>query len=185
MSRTLKDRPYWVLKNDPTMERYASHNHLALQTELMGEEPVYHTKWGMEEQLWYIKRLYKRWYEPVDCTLDIPEGPVSTWRVRSPRTATNEDRLADKNCYWNLEYYPNIRSNKDNKRFTNKALRHKVNVKLGQIERDFGQWLDPRDYLQDLGVDATLEDIWEAQAIDPYAIDIVDETKYITRGWWD
>lgn len=164
MSRTRKDRPYWVMKNDPTVERYASHNHLALQTELMGEEPVYHNKWGTGEQLWYTRRLYKRWYEHVDCTLDIPEGTPSTWRLRSPRTMTNEDRLADKNCYWNLEYYPNIRSSKDFKRLTNGAVRSKVRQQLHNAVRDYGRYWEDGD--------------WED-------IDVFEDSKYTSSHWWD
>lgn len=169
MSRTRKDRPYWVLKNDPSMERYASHDHLVLQTEWIGEEPVYRRAlskdgWHWEDKLYYTRQLYKRWYVAVDCTLDIPEGTPSTWRLNYPRVITNEDRLADKHCYWNLEYYPNVKSHKDFKKLTNGAVRSKVKQKLHTAVRDYGRYWEDGD--------------WED-------IDVFEDSKYNSSQWWD
>ena len=145
MSRTLKDRPYWVLKNDPKMDRYAIHHHLITHRELVGYEPIMRTDGLGNEVLWYMAGIYNSWSERVDCTLDLPESPSDS-RFRNDKHC----------CYW-LEYYPNIRSNKDIKQLTNGALRSKVRQQLRE---------------------AILDGDWEA-------VDIHTDCKYIWYGWWD
>jgi hypothetical protein len=168
MSRTRKDRPHWVIKNDPTADRYAQHHHLALQNELVGEEPVYkrvptEEGWHWEDKYWYTRKLYKRWYVNVDCTLDVPEVAPSSWRFTYPRIMINEDRLVDKNCYWQLEYYPNGRSEKSFKQSTNRAARSKVKQQLHSAVRTYGSLWD--------------EDDW-------YDVDIFLEAKNVDSGWY-
>ncbi len=169
MSRTRKDRPYWVLKNDPKMARYASHDHVVTLMELVGEEPVYRRVpdkdgYHWQDKLWYVRKLYKRTPVVVPCTLDIPEGTPSTWRYRSPRIISNEERLKQKNCYWGLEYHPNIRSNKDMKQLTNGAVRSKVRQQLHEAVKSYGTDWD--------------EDDW-------YDVDVFVDSKHIHAGWWD
>lgn len=171
MSRTLKDRPYWVLKQDPSMSRYATHQHHVVLREEIAEEPVYRrvpTKdgWHWEDEVWYTRKLFKRWTANTDCTLDIPEGNPSSWRLRSPRPIpSNEKKLEEKNCYWWLEYYPNVRSHKDYKRLTNGAMRSKVRQQLHNAVRDYGS------YCEDGAV-------W-------YDVDVAPDTKYASSCWWD
>ncbi len=170
MSRTLKDRPYWVLKNDPTLDRYADHKHHVVFREHFADEPVYRSvlsKDGFhwEDQLYYTRGLYKRWSVNTDCTIDVPEGTPSSWRFRSPRRIpSNEERLVKKNCSWQLNYYPNTRSNKDRKRLTNGATRSKVRQQLHNAVRDNGNWTAYVD--------------WED-------VDLVEDSKYSSSRWWD
>ena len=169
MSRTRKDRPYWVLKNDPKMDRYATHDHLVTLSELVGEEPVYRNALSKdgghwEQKLWYTRKLYKRTVVPVDCTLDVPEGAPHTWRTKGPRTKTDDERLAEKNCYWWLEYYPNVKSDKEYKRLTNGTVRSKVRQQLNKAVRDLGaNWGDGD---------------WDD-------VDVFVDSKYVGNGWWD
>lgn len=163
MSRTHKDRPYWVLKNDPTMDRYATHDHLVTLSEVVREEPVYRDVpdkdgWHWHQEFWYMQKTYKHWTVEVDCTLDVPEGgPGKYWG--SPRTKTNEERLVQKNCYWWLEYYPNVKSSKDYKRLTNGTVRSKVRQQLNKAVRDR---------------DSDWEDL-----------DVFVDSKHVGNGWWD
>jgi len=166
MSRTHKDRPYWVLKNDPEMARYATHSHLVTLSELVDEEPVYRNVpdkdgWHWHEEVWYTRKIYKHWTVPVDCTLDIPEEDGRVWRKRA---VTNDERLAQKNCYWWLEYYPNTRSSKDYKRLTNGTVRSKVRQQLNKAVRDLGAYWEDGD--------------WDD-------IDVFVDSKYVGNGWWD
>lgn len=143
MSRTLKDRPYSVLKADPKMARYASHHHITSRREKVGEEVITRDGYDRSGELihdipFWTRPLYKHWVENVDCTLEDPESP-------------------DKHCYWWLEYYPNVRSNKDFKSLTNGALRSKVRQQLHT---------------------ALLDGDWEA-------VDIHADCKYAWYGWWD
>jgi|ERR1700741_668813 len=168
MSRTHKDRPYWVMKNDPNADRYARHDHLITLKEQIGEEPVMRrvpTKdgWHWTDEVWYVRKLYRYWTVPVDCTLDVPEEPMSVWR-RKTLTRTNEDKLAEKNCFHWLEYYPNVRSSKDVKQLTNGAIRSKVRQQLHQAVRDYGSWWEDDDW---------------------YDVDIFVDSKHINSGWWD
>jgi hypothetical protein len=151
------------------MARYATHDHKVVLYHLIGEEPVYREVldkdgWHWKRELWYTRKLYDKEVVNVDCTLDIPEGPKSTWYRRSGRTISNEERLADKNCYWWLEYYPNIRSNKDFKQLTNGAVRSKVRQQLHNAIRDYGRDWD--------------EDDW-------YDVDVFVDSKHVSAGWWD
>lgn len=168
MSRTRKDRPYWVLKNDPTFDRYATHNHLVILLEKIGEEPIYHNVpdkdgWRWHEEIWYTRKLYRRTSVHVRCTLDVVEDGSRTYWSRT-RPKTNEERLAQKNCYWWLEYYPNIRSSKDFKQLTNGAVRSKVRQQLHNAVRDYGSYWEDGD--------------WDD-------VDIFVDSKHITSKWWD
>lgn len=165
MSRTYKDRPYWVMKNDPNADRYASHDHKVVLYHLIGEEPVYRNVpdkdgWHWHQELWYTKKLYDKEVVNVDCTLDMPEGPGSYWT----RPKSNEERLDSKNCHWWLEYYPNVHSSKDFKRLTNSAVRSKVKQQLNSAVRDYGSYWE--------------EDDW-------YDVDVFVDSKHMSAGWWD
>lgn len=164
MSRTHKDRPYWVLKNDPNMDKYATHHHTVILLEEIGEEPVYRNipnknGRGWHEEIWYSRKLYKRVPVAVDCTLDVPETGSC-----SPYGKTNENKLNQKNCHWWLEYYPNVRSNKDIKRLTSGALRSKVRQQLHNAVRDYGSYWEEGD--------------WDD-------VDIFVDSKQANTGWWD
>lgn len=168
MSRTRKDRPYWVLKSDPKMDRYATHDHIVVVYDVVGEEPIYRRVpnkdgWGYHEELWYTRKLYKRTPVQVPCTLDTPDKPRHTWRYS--RSLTAPDRLEQKNCYWWLEYYPNVRSHKDFKQLTSGAVRSKVRQKLHEAVRDYG-------------ASTTDLDDW-------YDVDVFVDSKHINKGWWD
>lgn len=151
MSRTLKDRPYKVLKSDPTMDRYCRHDHLKIHREKVGEKKYIHTPaesirdengeflYYIPERSWIVN-VYDRWAENVDCTLDLSEDDP------------------EKQCYWWLEYYPNIHSDKAFKRLTNGAIRSKVRQQLHTA------------LTSGLG--------WDE-------IDIYTDSKYDWSGWWD
>lgn len=169
MSRTRKDRPYWVMKNDPEMDRYARHDHLVTLREQVGEEPVYRNVldkdgWHWKEEVLYMRPIFRTWTETVDCTLDIPEEPVSIWRRKTLKGKTNEDRLAEKNCFHWLEYYPNTRSSKDFKQLTNGAVRSKVRQQLHSAVRDYGTYWEDDDW---------------------YDVDVFVDSKHASNGWWD
>lgn len=162
LSRTLKDRPHWVRRNDPKTEKYASHDHKVVCREKIGEEPITRRVpskdgWHWYDEVWYTRPLFKRWVEHVPCTLDVLETGPSAWRSRRPRVQTNEEKLADKHCYWNLEYYPGGPSGKVYKRLTHGAERSKIRQQL-QLALNSGDWDD---------------------------VDIYNDSKYASRGWWD
>lgn len=163
MSRTLKDRPHWVRRNDPKTDKYAMHDHKVVLREKVGEEPVMRRAydkdgWHSHEEVWYTRPLFKRWVENTPCTLDMLEKGPSSWRFRRPRSLTNDELLEEKNCYWNLEYYPGGPSGKEYKKLTNSALRSKVRTQLHM---------------------ALVNDLdWDE-------VDINDGGKYASRGWWD
>lgn len=155
MSRTLKDRPYWVLKNDAAMDRYATHNHLMTIREKVGEEPVYRhvpdkDGWHWHDELMYMRPIFSRRVERVDCDLDIPEISGHSWR-------------GAKNCHYWLEYYPNVKSDKEYKRLTNGAKRSKVRQVLHNAVRDNGRTTD--------------EECWD--------VDTHTDSKYDSSYWWD
>ncbi len=163
MSRTHKDRPHWVRRNDPKTDKYATHDHKVVCREQIGEEEVMRLVydrdgWHTHKEVWYTRPLFKRWVETVPCTLDVPENGPSSWRYRRPRTQTNEEKLADKHCYWNLEYYPGGPSGKEYKKLTNSALRSKVRTQLHMARVNDLDWDE---------------------------VDINDGGKYASRGWWD
>lgn len=122
MSRTYNTRPIWVQNNDPRNKPVRiSHNHSVSLREPVGTEE-YEPYWNKGTVA--TRTLYRRWSEPVDCTLHVLEKTSSSWRFRYPRIETNED----KHCFTYLRYYPeNWRSHKDMKRLTNSALRAKIN----------------------------------------------------------
>ena len=156
MSRTHKDRPYWVLKNDPEMDRYASHNHLKTVYEQIGEEPVYRhvpdkDGWHWHDELMYMRPIFGRRVEHVECDLDVPEVSGYSWR-------------RDKNCHWWLEYYPNVKSHKEYKQLTNGAKRSKVRQVLHNAVRNNGRWAD--------------EEAW-------WDVDEHTDSKYDSSYWWD
>lgn len=163
MSRTLKDRPHWVRRNDPKTDKYAKHDHKVILREKVGEEPVMRRAydrdgWHSHDEVWYYRPLFKRWIETIPCTLDVPENGPSSWRWRRPRNLTNDELRNEKNCHWNLEYYPGGPSGKEYKRLTNGAIRSKVRTQLHL---------------------ALVNDLdWDE-------VDINDGGKYLSRGWWD
>ncbi|WPH59015.1 hypothetical protein SEA_LUCKYSOCKE_45 [Streptomyces phage LuckySocke] len=168
MSRTYKDRPHWVRRNDPTTEKYASHDHLITCREKVGEEPVMRRAlskdgWHWEDEVWYTRPLFKRWTEKVPCTLHVPEeGPSNHWRKTYNRT--NEEKRNNKNCFFNLEYYPGGPSGKVFKRLTHGAERSKIRQQLQVALNTHSHWWDDGE--------------WDD-------VDIHNDSKYASRGWWD
>jgi hypothetical protein len=155
MSRTRKDRPYWVLKNDPRVARFARHDHLVTIREKVGEEPVYRSAldkdgWHWQDEFLYMRPIYGRYVEQVDCDLDVPEISGYSWRHA-------------KNCHYWLEYYPNVKSHKEYKRLTNGAKRSKVRQVLHSAIRDNGH--------------CTEEEYWD--------VDTHTDSKYDSSYWWD
>lgn len=171
MSRTLKDRPYWVRVNDPRSSRYASHDHRVTCREQIGEEPVYRERpdkdgYHWHKELSYLRPLYRLWSETIPCTLDEPEKPPTTWRWHGPRTMTdeqfNERVRSRKNCNYHLTFDGDYRSGKDFKRLTHGAERSKIR--------------------QQLQTAMTTHNCWWADWED---VDIHNDSKYASRGWWD
>lgn len=182
MSRTKKDRPYWVRVNDPKSERYESHTHTVYCREKTGEEPIYRRKlskdnWHWEDELIYMRPIYRIWPEEVPCTLDRHEQPPSQWRTR-PKTRTdaehNERQLTGKHCNYWLRYDKDYVSGKFYKRLTNGAERSKIRTQLHNAVRDNGRWVD-YPLLED---QETWYEDWED-------VDIVNDSKYASRGWYD
>ena len=184
MSRTRKDRPYWVLKNDPKMSRRAIHEHLIPQREKVGEEEYNLYAWRPDiEPVVRIRPLFKRWTEQVECTLDIPEKNHTVHTGSWQGARTNEEMLEGKHCEYLLDYYPNIRSNKDNKRLINKSVRAKSRSQCRQLAKKFDNVYDWREELMWLK-EFTLEDVWYAQGIDPDDWDVYADPKRTGRNWW-
>jgi hypothetical protein len=163
MSRTRKDRPYWVKVNDPTSPRYASHNHIVTLSEVVGEEPVYrdgYDKHGnlVHDVLYYIRKLYKHWPAQVDCTLDRPTAPPCMTNLSKVwRSPDNDARLSAKHCEYRLIHDGDYVSGRTWKCLTNGAVRSKVRQQLHE---------------------ALLNKNWDH-------VDIFTDSKYDSRGWWD
>lgn len=172
MSRTLKDRPYWVRVNDPKSSRRASHQHHVTCREKIGEEPVYRQKldkdgWHWHDELIYKRPVYRLWTEEIPCTLSRPEKSPSSWRMKH-RTRTDEEFnnkvLNDKHCNYWLMHDGDYVSGKDFKRLTHSAERGKIRTQLHNAVRDYGAYWE--------------DDDWDD-------IDIHNDSKYASRGWWD
>lgn len=158
MSRTDKDRPYWVKVNDPDSDRVPYHRHVVSLVEYLGEEPVYRTGFDGREYFAYMHGLYSRWSEDVDCTIDRKEAPPSTWRFRFPRKTDNDQTRNAKHCGFELRH-DNWYSGSNTrywKRKGNQAIRHKINERLNQA-------------------------LYEL----PDDVDIFSDSKYIRASWWD
>lgn len=171
MSRTMKDRPYWVRANDPKSPRRASHKHMITCHEKVGEEPVYRNAldkdgWHWKPEVWYTRPLFKRWTERVPCTLNVPEKTPSSWRHRTRRIdeSYNDKLRKDKHCNYWLIHDGDYVSGKAYKRLTHSAERGKVRTQLHNALRDFGSYWEEGD--------------WEE-------VDIHNDSKYASRGWWD
>ncbi len=170
MSRTRKDRPYWVRVNDPgNVPRRESHQHIIVRREKIGEEVVTKTGWNhkldrWEDNVpWYTKNLYRKWVEEIPCTIDVPEAPPSTWRSTKLWNDNHWDPNAKHCNYW-LRWDGDYRSGKNFKRLTHSAERGKIKTQLHNAVRDFGSYWE--------------EDDWDE-------IDIHNDSKYASRGWWD
>lgn len=193
MSRTYNTRPIWVQNNNPrNVPVRISHEHSVTLRESVGTEE-YEPYWARGET--HTRTLYRYWSVPVDCTIDVPETPPSNWRYKGFRIKTNDDKLAEKHCYTYPRFYPeNWNSHKSMKRLTNKALRTKINQQLHNAVRDNGSWLEfeaHNDFMNaayaSIGVDAGfgLETEWELQGLDWDGVDIHNDSKYASYGWWD
>lgn len=171
MSRTFKDRPYWVLKNDPKMARYAVHNHLVPHRKEVGEEQYNIFSWRKDSHdltpIYRTRKLYKRWSEYVPCTLDIPE---------------TKDYDEDKHCEYYLEYYPNVHSNKSAKHMVNKSTRGKVRQQCKELVGKYDRVIDFREQLLD-GDRFTLEDMWNYYSIDADNWDVYVEYDRWKNYW--
>jgi hypothetical protein len=150
------------------MDRYARHDHVVVLREKIDEEPVMRRVpskdgWHWDDEVWYTRPIFKRWSVVVPCTLDIPEEGVSVWRKKA-RNKTNEDKLTEKNCFWWLEYYPNVANgNSGYKRLTNQAVRSKVKQQLHNAVRDYGYDWEDGD--------------WDD-------VDVFVDSKHQSAGWW-
>lgn len=182
MSRTKKDRPYWVRVNDPSSNRYARHDHMARCREKTGEEPIYRRAldkdgWHWNDEIIHMRPLYRIWVEEVPCTLDKPEMPPSVWRTRS-HTHTDEEfnnkARTEKNCHFWIQNDGDYVSGKFFKRLTHSAERGKVRVQLHNAVRDNGRWVD-YPLLED-------QDDWYENWEE---VDVHNDSKYSSRGWWD
>ena len=192
MSRTLKDRPYWVRVNDPKSSRRNSHKHHVMCREKVGEEPVYRRVpdkdgWHWHDELLYMRPIYRLWTEEVPCTIDMPEGSPSSWRtVKRYRTDEefNNHQRTKKNCYRSLTFDGDYVSGKDFKRLTHSAERSKVRTQLHNAVRDNGSWVEDTFWLKYFDEDEMPEYPWP-EYIDWEDVDIHNDSKYASRGWWD
>lgn len=182
MSRTKKDRPYWVRVNDDNSPRYARHEHFVTCREKVGEEPVYRRAldkdgWHWKEELIYMRPVYRLWQEEVPCTIDRSEKAPSEWRHR-PKVRTdaefNERARNGKHCHYWLTVDGDYVSGKEYKRLTNGAERSKIRTQLHNAVRDNGRWVD---YFL-LDDEETWFDAWDD-------VDIHNDSKYASRGWYD
>ncbi len=172
MSRTLKDRPYWVRVNDPSSSRRASHTHMITCHEKIGEEPVYREVpdkdgWHWRKEVSYMRPLFRRWVETVPCTLNLPERRSSnSWRM-APRKLgeeRNEYMRNDKHCNYWLTHDGDYVSGKAFKRLTHSAERSKIRQQLQTALTTHNYWWDDGDWND---------------------VDIHNDSKYASRGWWD
>jgi hypothetical protein len=164
------------------------HDHKIVCREQIGEEPVMRNVpdkdgWHWKEELHYMRPVYRRWVETVPCTLDMPEsGPSEWWGAR--RNESNEDKRTKKHCYWHLEYYPGGPSGKPYKRLTHSAERSKVHTQLHNAIRDNGRWVEDLFWLKYLDEDEMPDYPWP-EYIEWEEVDVKDDSKYASRGWWD
>ena len=172
MSRTRKDRPYWVRVNDPNSSRRASHGHMITCHEKIGEEPVYRSVpskdgWHWREEVSYNRPLFRRWTEPVPCTLDVPERRSSnSWRMAPRRLGEerNEYLRNDKHCNYWLNYDGDYVSGKSWKHLTNSAVRGKVKEQLNAAVKSYGSYWEDGD--------------WDE-------VDVFVDSKHAGNGWYD
>lgn len=158
MSRTYNTRPMWVQNNDPRGKpTRVFHKHQVVLQEPIGTEE-YEPYWARGETR--TRTLYRRWAEPVSCTLDVLEQGPTSWRGRNRYNMTIGELREEKNCYTNLRHYPeNWWSHKSYKRLTNQAIRSKVNQQLHEATKTYGI-------------------AWDE-------VDIYTDSKYDMYGWWD
>lgn len=182
MSRTKKDRPHWVRVNDPKSSRYANHDHMVRCREKVGEEPVYREKlskdnWHWEKELVYMRPVYHFWVEEVPCTIDRAEPIPSAWRTRSMSRTDEEFNAHQRNgkhCHYWLNFDGDYVSGKDFKKLTHGAERSKIRTQLHNAVRDNGRWVD---YFL-LDDEENWFDAWDE-------VDVHNDSKYASRGWWD
>lgn len=197
MSRTLKDRPYRIRAEDErTPRRYESHTHLIRLKEQIGEEKVV-VREAVEEwygkhdvyrlpEVSYMRPVYRYWMAEKPCTIDLPmpKHGRSGWPSRSKMT--NEQLMAEKDCFYESHYWPGGRGpgSKEFQRLTNGARRTEVRKQLRNAVREFDRVYDDRELWESFGLSMTLEDVWEAQGVDPDSVDVYTDSHYESRGWW-
>jgi hypothetical protein len=101
LSRTRKDRPYWVRANDPKERKTYHHNHIVIHREKVGERKYTYTPetverdefgrvtWRSPERSWMIA-VYNRWAEYVGCSIHEPMTKGSNWGREGCYTRTLE-----------------------------------------------------------------------------------------------
>lgn len=187
MSRTYKDRPYYVLERDKKWQRRERHVHEVLMREKVGEEPVICTDLDGKEYVRYYRNLYKRWYVPVDCTID---KPTDRWGPNWYHDYFGKEIIPEdyKYCYHWLVAYPNIRSHKDFKHAANSNERAKVRQQMKQAVNTYG-WnahTDPFEcYELPNGYDDWGTVYKYVDAPNWSDVDIRPYSKYNNSAWWD
>lgn len=189
MSRTRKDRPHWVMENDPKVPRREErHNHVVIAETYLGYDEV------EEDHRWYGKRInkihkYHRESVPVECSIDKPEVPGSQYKYPRWGNRVNPEDLDNlKTCYHVVHYYPNGYSSKPFQRITHSSTRAQTRDRLNKLKKYNDQWYeqdwsDWNRYAPAYAV--TLEDQWEDQGIDWDLVDVPVRNKYTGSAWWD
>lgn len=191
MSRTRKDRPHWVMENDPTMRREERHNHVVTAETYLGYDEVEKETWWGGKQVDKIFK-YHRESVPVECSIDKPEKPGHQYKYPRWGNRVNPEDLDNlKTCYHVVRYYPNGYPAKSFQRITHSSQRAMVRDKLKQLQKLNGSWYELSGFInwvyQDVEdhEDFTLEDDWESQGIDWDLVEIPVRGKYTAKQWWD
>lgn len=192
MSRTRKDRPHWVMENDPKVPRREErHNHVVIAETYIGYDEVEEDHW------WYGKRItkihkYHRESVPVECSIDKPEVPGSQYKYPRWGNRVNPEDIDNlKTCFHVVHYYPNGYGSKTFQRVTHSSQRAMVRDRLNKLKKYNDSWYDTHEWLNDIyrnvepDLGLTLEDDWESQGIDWDLVDIPTKNKYTAKGWWD
>lgn len=195
MSRTFKDRPYRIRVEDArTPRKYENHNHFIALREQIGEEKIVireavedwygkHDVYHVSE-LSYMRPLYRRWFAIKPCTIDLPMPKHGHKGYTSRSKMTNEQLMAEKDCYHEAYYWPGHRGSNSKyfQRLSNKAQRGEIRTQLIKAVREFDRVYDDRDITYPWN--RTLEDVWEANGVDQYSVDVYTDSYYESRGWW-
>ena len=158
MSRTDKDRPYWVKTNDPKMERYVDHQHLAYKTykdvfvEIELEEyKAKDERWRYTHSLWFTPEKY--WYK--ERVVDVEYGPEC-----NEGTPTNKDTRGYYLCTYELEHYV-YSPYKKGSRTSNKSFQRSIHgsdrAAFRNAAKDYLKFANSDDYEEDLYDDVKVQ----------------------------
>jgi hypothetical protein len=184
MSRTRKDRPYWVRSNDSKERREAVHNHLRhrreyVRTDVTTIPPKY--VWDWDEMRYYkiperqeSVHVWDRWTEEVPCNIDEPMTHThNRWRDGCKYYATD------------IGYgWPRHGA----KKAVSQARRHNVKQQLKQAINYMGHHVDT-DPNSAIEVPNGYDDwgtIWRWAEVDNWwDVDIEENPLYAKAMWWD